>query len=367
MTKQVNITILGYHGFGNCGDEAILLAMKNNIIKIYPDANITALSYDPENTKLLYNIDSVNRFSIFSVFKAIKNTDVLIAGGGTLLQDETSTRSLIYYLSIIYLAKCLKKKVMLYGNGIGPVHGEFNKKLIKKVINKIDVITLRDGFSKDELIKIGVDKLPIHVTADPAFSLSSDRIEVEKIFNDENIPLDKNIIGISIRPWKNELDFIEKIAELSKYLLEKYDINILLIPMQHSKDMEISKRLYNKINKKNVYLLKGDYLSEEVLAIIGKLEMLISMRLHTLIFAGVEEVPLAGIVYDPKINNYLSLLDMPSLGDCQNLDINFIKNQVDDILINRDDYLKKLHISSEKLKQEVKRNDEYLIELINKL
>ncbi len=367
MTKQINITILGYHGFGNCGDEAILLAMKNNIKKLYDNANITVLSFNPENTKSLYGINAVNRFSIFGVFKAILKTDILIAGGGTLLQDETSTRSLIYYLSIIYLAKLLRKKVMLYSNGIGPVHGEFNKKLIKKVINKIDLITLRDEFSKEELLKIGVDKLPIHVTADPAFTLNSTNIEVDEIFKKENIDTDKKLIGISIRTWKNDEDFIDKLSKLSNYILDKYDYNIVLIPMQHSMDLNISKRLYKKINRENVYVLEGNYLSEEVLAVIGKLDMLISMRLHTLIFAGVEEVPLAGIVYDPKISNYLNLLNMPSLGNCKNLDLDFIKNQIDDMISNRDEYLKKLQITSKKLKEDVKQNDIYLQQLIEEI
>ncbi len=365
MPKQINITILGYHGFGNCGDEAILLAMKNNINKMYSNANITVLSFNPENTKTLYGINAVKRFSIPSVVKQIMKTDVLIAGGGTLLQDETSTRSLLYYLSIIYFAKMLRKKVMLYSNGIGPVHKNHNRKLIKRVINKVDLITLRDQFSKEELVDIGVTK-EIHVTADPAFSLNADDINVKKIFEKEKIDTSKDLVGISIRKWKNEEDFVNKISELSKYILNKYDVNIVIIPMQHSYDMDISNKLYKKIDNERVFLLKGDYLSQEVLAVIGSLTLLLSMRLHTLIFAGAEEVPLAGIIYDPKINNYLRLLDMPSLGDCNNLDVEHMKTVVDDMLTDKEKYLAKLKITSKKLKHDVLQNDIYLRTLIEK-
>lgn len=364
---MIKITILGYHGFGNCGDEAILLAMRNNINKLNKDTEITVLSYDPSDTKKQYGVNAVNRFSFFEVLKAISKTDILLAGGGTLLQDETSTRSLIYYLSIILLAKILNKKVMLYSNGVGPVNGRFNKKLIKFVINKVDIITLRDEFSKDELIDIGVKKPEIHVTADPAFSLTYDDVDVVSILEKESIPLDKELVGISIRTWKNSEDFVKKIAELSNYILDKYDMNILLIPMQHSMDLEISNELYDKINRDNVYLLKGDYSPKEVLAVISKLSVLISMRLHTLIFAGVAEVPLAGIVYDPKIENYLTLLDMPSLGDCKNLNVDFMKTQIDDIIINKDVYLEKLKVSSNKLKKDVLQNDVYLLKLIEEV
>ncbi len=365
MAKQINITILGYHGFGNCGDEAILLAMKNNILKMYDNANITVLSFNPDDTKKLYGINAVKRFSFNSVVKQIIKTDVLIAGGGTLLQDETSTRSLIYYLSIIYFAKLLRKKVMLYSNGIGPVHKTHNKKLIRFVVNKVDLITLRDQFSKEELEKIGVTKA-IHVTADPAFSLDSQEINVDQILKKENVNIERPLVGISIRKWKNEEDFVQKISELSKYILEKYNVNILIIPMQHSMDLEISKRLYKKIDKENVFLLKGNYLSEEVLAVIGKLDLLISMRLHTLIFAGVQEVPLAGIVYDPKITNYLRLLDMPSLGDCNCLHLDEMKSVVDDIIENREIYVSRVKKTSKKLKHDVLQNDIYLRRLIEK-
>lgn len=364
---MIKITILGYHGFGNCGDEAILLAMINNIKKLNKDTEITVLSYDPTDTISHYNVNALDRFKFTDIIKAISNTDLLLAGGGTLLQDETSTRSLLYYLSIILFAKMLNKKVMLYSNGIGPVNGSFNKKLIKFVINKVDVITLRDDFSKTELVNIGVNKPPTYVTADPAFSLSPKDKDIDYIFEKEGIKTDKDLIGISIRKWKNSDDFVEKISVLSNYMLDKYDVNILLIPMQHSMDLEISRNLYNKINRENVYLLEGEYLSEEVLAIIGRLSVLISMRLHTLIFAGVCEVPLAGIVYDPKIENYLSLLDMPSLGDCKNLDVDFMKSVIDDIMLNRDEYLRKLNITSTKLKKDVIENDKHLLKLLEQI
>ncbi len=365
MSRQLNITILGYHGFGNCGDEAILLAMKNNILEMYSNANITVLSFNPENTKTLYGINAVKRFSVPSIIKQIVRTDILIAGGGTLLQDETSTRSLLYYLSIIYFAKLFRKKVMLYSNGIGPVHKNCNRMLIKRVVNKVDLITLRDQFSKEELVDIGVNR-EIHVTADPAFSLKADDVDVKKILQKETIDTSRNLVGISIRKWKNEEDFVNKISELSKYILEKYDVNIIIIPMQHSMDMDISKKLYKKIDNDRVFLLKGDYLSQEVLGVIGSLTLLISMRLHTLIFAGAEEVPLAGVIYDPKISNYLRLLDMPSLGDCNNLDVEHMKNVVDDMILDKDKYLKKLEITSKKLKHDVLQNDIYLRKLIEK-
>ena len=199
---MINILIAGYHGYGNCGDEATLQAMTVNIKAMAKDVKITALSFKPELTKTEYNIESVQRFNVLQVFNAIRRSDIILSGGGTLLQDDTSTRSLLYYLSIIKVAKMLHKRVMLYANGIGPVHGKINRKLIKYVVNNVDFITLRESMSAKDLEELGVKKPETRITADPAFTLkSADDKRISEIFAEENIPLDKDIIGVSVRNW----------------------------------------------------------------------------------------------------------------------------------------------------------------------
>ena len=163
---MIRVLIAGYHGFGNCGDEAILQAMTANIRAMAKDVEITALSYNPEFTKTEYGINSVQRFNMLQVLSAIKHSDIVLSGGGTLLQNGKSTRSLMYYLTIIKIAKFFRKRVMLYANGIGPVSGKLNRRLVKMVVNTVDVITLREKLSEADLKSIGVTKPNIMVTAD---------------------------------------------------------------------------------------------------------------------------------------------------------------------------------------------------------
>ena len=168
---MINLLIAGYHGFGNCGDEAILKAMTTNIRGLADDVDITALSHNPEFTKTEYNVKSVQRFNVLQVLSAIRNSDIVLSGGGTLLQNGTSTRSLLYYLSLIKLAKLFGKRVMLYANGIGTVTGKLNQRLVRSVINTVDVITLREKLSEADLRNIGVSNPNVTVTADAAFKL----------------------------------------------------------------------------------------------------------------------------------------------------------------------------------------------------
>ncbi len=369
---MINILIAGYHGYGNCGDEATLQAMTVNIRAMAEDVRITALSYKPELTKTEYNIESVQRFNALQVFKAIRRSDIILSGGGTLLQDDTSTRSLLYYLSIIKAAKIMRKRVMLYANGIGPVHGKINRKLIKYVVNSVDFITLRESMSAKDLEDLGVKKPEVHITADPAFTLkAADDKRISEIFDNEKIPLDKEIIGVSVRNWNGfgGEGYIEKIAGVCDKLAREGK-TILLIPMQFPKDVPISKRLMGIMTEKS-YILKNKYAPAEILGIIGKVHVMLSMRLHTLIFAGIKRVPMVGVIYASKVEYYLKVLDMPAGGDIrtEEIDEKRLYNRIFNILENYENYVSRLNKKVEVLEGKAHENDVFLdrqLELIRK-
>jgi len=369
---MINILIAGYHGFGNCGDEATLQAMTVNIRAIAKDVRITALSYKPELTKTEYNIESVQRFNVLQLFKAIRHSDIILSGGGTLLQDDTSTRSLLYYLSIIKVAKILRKRVMLYANGIGPVNGKINRKLIKYVVNNVDFITLRESMSAKDLEELGVNKPEVRVTADPAFTLKSvDEKRISEIFAEENIPLDKEIIGVSVRNWNGfgGESYIEKIAAVCDRFA-KEGKTILLIPMQFPKDVPISKRLMDIMTEKS-YILKNKYAPAEILGIIDKVHVMLSMRLHTLIFAGVKRVPMVGIIYASKVEYYLRVLGMPAGGDIRKsgIDEKELYDCIYRVFENYENYVSRLNEKVEMLERKAHENDVFLdgqLELIRK-
>lgn len=359
------VVISGYHGYNNSGDEAILVAMIKNIKKMYKDIDIIALSYIPEQTKEMYNIDTIYRFDYKAIKKALKTSDLLISGGGSLIQDLTSSRSLLYYLAIILMAKFYKKDVMLYGNGIGPVNKRANRYLVKKIINKVNLITLRESSSKLVLDKLGVNKPDIYIAADPVFTLESiDEKEAQKILVKECIPIDKPLVGISIRNWKHEENYVEKIARLSDKLIEKGN-NVLFIPMQFPKDVDISNTILSKMNNKG-YVLKANYQSFEILGVVNYLSIVISMRLHMLIYAAIKNKPMIGIIYDPKVKAYLQEIDMPALENIDDLDVNSILDIFDDINLNYKKYEEKIAIKTKMLKEKASLNNKYLEELLIK-
>ena len=165
LGKQVahrdRVVISGYYGFANAGDEAMLAAIVGSLKDIIPDVSITVITGNCRMTRENHNVQAVHRLNFFAIAAAIRRCDILISGGGSLLQDVTSARSLYYYLWIMKIALFFKKPVMLYAQGIGPVRGAKARRAVRKVLQRVAVIGVRDADSKAELAAMGVTKPPV--------------------------------------------------------------------------------------------------------------------------------------------------------------------------------------------------------------
>lgn len=363
-TPQYHVVMSGYYGFNNTGDEAIMISMHKNIQQMGDNYHITVLSNNPVGTREKYGIEAVYRFGFWEVLRAVRDCDVLLSGGGSLLQDSTSTRSLMYYLSITVAAKLMGKRVMLYANGIGPVSGKRNRRLVKQVVNRADLITLREENSYDELLSMGVNPKKCFVTADPVFTMESiTKDEAKSLLEAEGIPLDKPLVVVSVRNWREMDRFIDRFAKLCDTIIEKYDRTIVFLAMQMPNDITVSEKVRKKM-KQNAYILHNNYSPYEVMGIISLSNFILSMRLHTLIFAARQKVPLIGFIYDPKIEYYLEKLEMPSGGKLKEFDMDKTLEMVDDIIHNREKYIEILEEKEALLEGQAHQNEQYLAKLL---
>jgi polysaccharide pyruvyl transferase CsaB len=340
--RRYNVVMSGYYGFGNAGDEAILQSIHQNIESSGGDIAITVLSSDPEDTKIRYGYNAVNRFAVFSVLRTLRRSDALVSGGGSLLQDHTSTRSLMYYLMIILMTEMFRKKVMIYANGIGPVRKKVNRLLVRRIVGKADVITLRDAVSAQELLSMGVHRTDIRVTADPVFTLAGlPPEEATGLLLKSGIPENRPFICVSIRNWSTMGAFKEKIAALCDHIIETYGRTVVLIAMQTPNDIAVSYDVV-RLMKNKAYILDTRYTAEQIMGIIGAADFVLAMRLHALIFSARMCVPLIGMSYDPKVEAYVTALDMPSAGDVKDFDLETAKAAVRAVVEDREKYVRTL-------------------------
>lgn len=299
---KIDIMISGYYGFNNSGDDSILKAIVDSISAKRPELRILALSNNPSQTKEIYGIDAIHRFNLPKIIYNMHKTRLLISGGGSLIQDVTSDKSLAYYLWIINIAKAMGAKVMLYANGIGPIRHTANHKKINRALNRVDLITLREPSSLKELKRFGVDVPQIEITADPAFNLiAASPAEAAALCERTGLPKDKKYCVIALRPWKYaDRDMTKTAAYVADYIKDTYGLEVLFVPMQESRDTAVSEQTIGCMNNK-AYLLSGTHTPAQLLGIVGGAEFIIGMRLHILIYAAKMGTPVIGLTYDPKI------------------------------------------------------------------
>ena len=359
-----DIIISGYYGLGNSGDEALLESIVSDLRSIDPNLTITALSGNVALTHKKYGIKTVNRFNPFSVIREFRSAKLLLSGGGTLIQDATSTKSLLYYLGVIFLAKKMGLKVMLYANGMGPIRDK-NVKKVNKILNTADLITLRENVSLEEIKRCNITKPKVMVTADPAFNLSASTDDTaERILSEYAINPDDKIVGVSVRSCRNlPDDFEEKMASSLDDIAAMGYIPVF-IPMQLKADLSLSLAVAGKM-KYPSRVIDCEMPVSDILALIGRCSIVCGMRLHMLIFASVMNIPMAGIAYDPKIKGFMDYMNQKTYIELEN----FSSEEFSGIALNCIENASLMKAQLEKdslpLREKAKKNAYLALELID--
>lgn len=359
-----DVVISGYYGFKNSGDDTTLKAIIKGLKLRSPNVRITVLSKNPIETRRIYGVDSINRLNIPAIVKKMKQSSLLISGGGSLIQDVTSGKSLAYYLYIIKLAQRAGLKTMLYGNGIGPVLNKDKYPYIARILNKVDAITLREPGSLKTLEEIGVDTAKTQITADAVFSLSKEDISPDYADRLLCLPNGKDYFCVSVRSWEHlAQDFEDSVANACRYVYEKHRLIPVFIPMQQSRDGAICKRIKEKTGS-YAELVRGNIPYEKIASIISNSRFVIGMRLHILIYSACAGVPAIGLDYDPKVKHM-----MDYMGQCHSLPVETLSAKdlcalCDEVIKNREQLTEKLAEIRENSRIAAEENSDIAIKLL---
>jgi len=364
---MVHILISGYYGFNNIGDESILQAVINNLREKLSDIEITVLSKNPEFTAQKYNVHSVNRKSMKDIIHAVRKCDLLISGGGSLLQDVTSKKSIIYYLTIMWMAFLFRKKVFIYSQGIGPIVSKINRGLTAITLKHAQGIVVRDEASRELLIEIGLKADDVIVTADPVLRVKRADLEIGKeILKKEGFTKDpeKMTVGFAIREKKIHSNFVDEICISIRRLIDEYQAQIVLIPFHYSEDMAVIEEIEARLGK-DVTCIRHKYLTNEMLSIIGNMDILVGVRLHSLIHAAIMDVPMIAISYDPKINSFMHSMDMKAMCSTYDFTNEFFIEEFEKTVERSEAIRKKVQSRIEILIKKLDTNEELIRELMN--
>lgn len=292
------VLISGYYGFDNFGDEAILGVLVKKLIEL--KSYIRVFSVNPKKTSKLYLVDTTPTFNILQVLSKIQQSDVLISGGGSLLQDVTSLKSLFYYLFVINTALFFKKKVIIFAQGIGPINNGFGRFLTKRTLKRCSLVTVRDEKSLFLLRGWGINA---DLVCDPLFDL----------------PLvgsmPSNKVGVQLRGFKTLKEkLLVKLAEqVNKDFSDK---EIEIYSFQDSLDLAVCERFEKILKALNPQIktkLIYNQTSAEILDKISKLDYMIAMRFHANLIALKYGIKTLAICYDEKVEKLANEAKIPSV------------------------------------------------------
>ncbi len=347
--KGKKYVISGYYGYKNSGDDALLSSVIRDIKEINEYNQIFILSKNHSHYEF-EKVELVNRFSIIDAIRYIRKSDVLIMGGGSLLQDTTSNRSLYYYLSIIFMGNFFKKKTYLYSNGVGPISGSFNRYITAKVLNKVSVITFRDKESYELVKQIGVNRPELIVTADSVFSL------------DYSVGFKKKEkkVAFVVRNWEHSDEFCERIAQYGDYIAEKLGYEIVFVPLKNPDDILVSQKVASLMfSTSKIEILDN---VKDIVQFFASCYFTVSMRFHGVIYSSIASTPAIGISYDKKVDSICEMLDL-SYVKVENIDEENLEKMTDDILDNYEKRVMTLSKDVKRLKKKAKKNKEILKKL----
>jgi polysaccharide pyruvyl transferase CsaB len=301
----------GYYGFGNEGDEVILQGLRAGLEKRCPGLRWVVSSGDPEQTVERHGVEAVSWVDPAAIADAVASSDLVLVGGGGLFQDywgcDPSTfftpahSNITFYGLPILLAALLGKPARLQDVGVGPLETGQGRALVRALAEAATGVSVRDRPSRDLLVSLGLPEESLELTADPSFAVATPAVPADP----------ESCIGVSLRHWEggSPADAWEPhvAAALDRVLDRSPTRRVLFVPMQagHREledDVAVAERVSARLRHRNrASILDTREIPGGVRAALARCDVVLGMRLHSVLFAMAAGRPVVGLSYDPKV------------------------------------------------------------------
>jgi len=311
--SKMRAVLCGYYGKGNAGDEALLATL----LQMLPEhVTPVVLSGNPEQTQKRYGVEACDRMSPKSVLQTLRSSDAFIWGGGSLIQDVTSSISPLYYGGLMTIAQTMKLKTIAWAQGIGPLKRPVTRVLARSNFTGCTKVSVRDRASAAILSQW---QTPALIAPDPVWGLLAKPVET---LWETSTPR----VAVTLRSHPQLT--ARRLANLTRALIDfqtATQASIVLLPFQDQQDLSIAQAIRPQLPYDSQILSLED--PQVLKGVFRGVEMAIGMRLHSLIMAASEGCRCFALSYDPKVKQLMSDLKMPGW-DLENLpsDPNIISN-----------------------------------------
>ena len=286
----------GYYGFDNLGDDALLQIIVAQLKTRYPLATIDVLSAKPQATAHELGVTATSRWDQGAIRDAISAADVVLSGGGGLLQNATSLKSLLYYAGIVRTALRAGKRTMVFAQSIGPLDF-WGKQTVREFCKGLQAATVRDERSRELLAPL-VPSTTVERTADPVLLYEPPERAVDLSsagLGDASDPL----VLVCVRKTSHQNDLVANLAAAVDRLAEVHGARVAFLPFGGAADAEVSTAIIRKCRSQP--MLVGLDGLDAVAAAVARAKLVVGVRLHALVLALRFGVPFLAVPYDPKI------------------------------------------------------------------
>ena len=295
------LLLCGYYGEHNLGDDALLQVLVSSLPQ--PQQLLITVRDPTPVLALAPSAQTVNRRSLRLCFRAALKADVLVLGGGSLLQDSTSFSSLVYYLLLMAVARLGGAEVVLWGQGLGPLQRRISRVLVRTVLPFCKAASWRDQRSFD-LARHWAPKLSMVVAADPVWQMPA------------RPWLGGDAIVISWRPTPL-LDHLgwRRLTEALDLLSADLAAPVIWLAFHHTQDAPLFQHLSDqgllpaRLKARSSTLVSQSL--EAVSDLVQRARLVLPMRLHALILARLANSPMAALSYDPKVEAAAAMANVP--------------------------------------------------------
>ena len=304
------ILMLGAYGQNNLGDDALLEVCLAHLRA----SHLVVNSAQPEQTRRRYGVDVVATYNAWPQFRrprALYSSDAVVFGGGSLLKEiEGGTFArLLYFLRIflvLIFARLFGRPTAMLGVGIGPLSHPLYRWLSCRAANLTNLICVRDRESHDLLVQIGVRR-PIHTTADLVFCLGDGDVADSAGAPDPAT----GPTAVVIPRYSLSAIQVTALAAACDHLVEAYGVRVQIVPFQTGyaakyDDLVVARAVLAQMRHASAAEVLVPETPQAALAVISHADVVLSARLHGLIFAAIRGVAMVGLDYEVKVRSFLA-------------------------------------------------------------
>jgi polysaccharide pyruvyl transferase WcaK-like protein len=336
--------LMGYYGVRNLGDEMMLYCLSRWLGD--QGIEVTVLAEDPSEVKRTQKLPAVRNVPMFGewgirggilvwlrgpawkVLKALRSSDLVVAGGGDTIRDDRGKRQLFYAIEKLVIGLLLRKKVCLLNVGLASVKTPLGRRLLRWIVSRSSMTVVRDDASFELCRSLGAHhlyraeditcSLPMKfgfVTAHPApeqFSVHNNAPSTSSYFRSSS---PDPYLLVCLRSGSNVYGHyplsdsrLQNFAHALDHVSAVYGLRVLFMPFQayeQQNDNEVHRAVFEKMSHRDrAQICSWTSDLRQAIGLIAGARCVIAMRLHAAVMAVASQRPCIVMPYDKKVSEF---------------------------------------------------------------